>query len=31
MLDQIAVDSHGNLYTTEVKYNDRIQRFILEK
>lgn len=31
MLDQIAVDSKGNLYTTEVKYNDRIQRFILEK
>jgi hypothetical protein len=31
MIDAIATDSHGNLYTTEVKYNNRIQKFILEK
>jgi DNA-binding beta-propeller fold protein YncE len=31
ILNAIALDSHGNLYTTEVKYNNRIQRFTLEK
>jgi hypothetical protein len=30
-LDSLALDSHGNLYTGEVKYNDRLQKFILEK
>jgi len=31
VLNWVATDSHGNLYTTEVKYNDRMQKFDLEK
>jgi sugar lactone lactonase YvrE len=27
----VAVDSHGNLFVGEVKYNNRIQKFVLEK
>jgi hypothetical protein len=27
-LDGIDIDSHGNLYTGEVKYNNRLQKFI---
>jgi DNA-binding beta-propeller fold protein YncE len=30
-LDTIAVDSKGDLYTGEVKYNNRLQKFILQK
>jgi hypothetical protein len=31
VLNWVALDSHGNLYTTEVKYNNRIQKFVPEK
>ena len=31
IMNAIALDSRGNLYTTEVKYQNRIQRFLLEK
>ena len=27
----LALDSHGNLYTGESDYNYRIQKFVLEK
>lgn len=29
--NSVAVDSKGNIYVTEVKYNNRIQKFIPEK
>jgi len=28
LIDAIAEDSHGNIYTGEVKYNNRLQRFV---
>ena len=28
LIDAIAEDSHGNLYTGEVKYNNRLQKFV---
>jgi DNA-binding beta-propeller fold protein YncE len=31
VLNSVAIDSKGNLYTTEVKYNNRIQKFVPEK
>lgn len=31
VLNWVAVDSHGSLYTNEVKYNNRMQKFVLEK
>jgi hypothetical protein len=30
-LETIAVDSHGNIYTGEVKYNNRAQKFVPSK
>ena len=30
-LDAIALDSQSNLYTGEVRYNNRVQKFILQK
>lgn len=30
-IQDMAMDSHGNLYTGEVNYNNRIQKFVLEK
>jgi DNA-binding beta-propeller fold protein YncE len=30
-LDTIAIDARGDLYTGEVKYNNRLQKFILQK
>lgn len=30
-LDSIAIDSRGDLYTGEVKYNNRLQKFVLQK
>ena len=30
-LHAIDMDSHGNIYTGEVKYNYRIQKFVLAK
>jgi DNA-binding beta-propeller fold protein YncE len=30
-VNSLAVDSKGNLYVTEVKYNNRIQKFVPEK
>lgn len=31
VLNWVAIDSHANLYTNEVKYNNRIQKFVPEK
>jgi DNA-binding beta-propeller fold protein YncE len=30
-LEALAIDAHSNIYTGEVKYNNRIQKFLLEK
>lgn len=30
-IQDMATDSHGNLYTGEVNHNNRVQKFVLEK
>lgn len=30
-IEDMAIDSHGNLYTGEVNHNNRVQKFVLEK